>query len=218
MAIERPKLKNDDIVMRNVAKEIRKMGNKSLTLLDVGSAEEHLKDLLPKNIRYSSLDVKGKHDYIRDLDKLPLKINKKFDIIVALEVLEHTQRPHEVMKELLKLSNKDTIFFLSMPNEYNFYCRLNYLIAKKTSVQEPFMLVEKHRHIHQPRVVDIFNFFSKYIEIKKAFFCWYSRTSEHGKGIKKKMAIKIDKMLNYFSKKKPSLLSRNVLVTGKRKN
>lgn len=209
------KKKYDDIVMRNVAKEIKKLSG-NLYLLDVGSAEEHLKEMLPKNINYKSLDCKDGADYVIDLDVLPLKINKKFDIIVALEVLEHTQRPHEVMKELLKISKPDTVFFLSMPNEYNFYCRLNFLMARKTSVQEPFRIVEKHRHIHQPRVNDVIRFFSEYLKIQKVFYCWYSRTSEHGKGIKKKVCINLDKAINQLSKLRPSLFTRNVMIVGTR--
>ncbi len=208
--------KHDDIVMRNVAKEISRLKGE-LSLLDVGSDEEHLRELLPKNINYFSLDYKGDRDYIRDLDKLPLKINKKFDIIVALEVLEHTLRPNEVMKELLKLSKPNTLFFLSMPNEYNFYCRLNFLMGRKTSVQEPFKLVEKHLHLHQPRAKDVTIFFSQYIDIQKVFYCWYSRKSEHGKGIKKSLFINLDKVINKLSELKPSLFTRNVMVMGTRK-
>jgi len=211
------KIKYDDIVMKNVANEIRKMGSNGLTLLDIGSDEEHLKELLPENIKYFSLDYKGNHNYVRDLDTLPLKIKEKFDIIVALEVLEHTQKPAEVMKELLKLAKPNSKFFLSMPNEYNFYNRLNFLIARKTSVQELFKVVEKHLHIHQPRVKDILNFFSLYISIEKATYCWYSRTSEHGKGINKKIFRAVDKIINRLSSVSPSLFTRNVLVIGHRK-
>ena len=211
------KVKYDDIVMKNVAKEIRKLGSGSLTLLDIGSDEEHLKELLPENIKYFSLDYKGNHDYVRDLDKPPLKIKEKFDIIVALEVLEHTQKPAKVMEELLNLAKPNSTFFLSMPNEYNFYNRINFVIGRKTSVQEPFKVVEKHLHIHQPRVKDILNFFSSYISIEKSSYCWYSRTSEHGKGINKNIFRAVDKIINGLSSVSPSLFTRNVLVMGHKK-
>ncbi len=210
-------LKNDDLAMREIARKLKNFkGN--VSLLDIGSDEEHLRELLPKNVVYKSLDYKGEHDYVRNLDDLPLKINEKFDVVVALEVLEHTINPHAVMEEILKLSKPDTVFFLSMPNEYNFYCRLNFLLGKKTSVQEPFQVVNKHLHIHQPRVKDVLKFFSQYVKIQKVHYCWYSRTSEHGKGIKKNLSRGLDKVFNLFSKFWPSMFTRSVMVVGVRKN
>jgi len=207
-------IKNDDIVMRRVAQEIRKLPKREYKLLDIGCADKHLRDLLPSNVWYSSMDYK-EADFIRDLDKLPLNLDPywKFDIIVCLETLEHTIRPHEVMKEIVNLSTEKTIFFLSMPNEYNFYCRINFLMGRKTSVQEPFMTVEKHLHIHSPRIKDIDNFFSEYVKIHKRFYCWYSRKSEHGKF--KRLFVAIDRIMNQLAQVSPSLFSRNLMIMGK---
>jgi len=193
--------------------------NKTYKLLDVGAAEGYLKTLLPKNIKYYSLDIMGKPDYKHNLDDFPIPIrNNQFDIIVCLETLEHTSYPHRIMKELLRISKPEALFFLSMPNEYNFYCRFNYLIGKKTSVQEPFMVVEKYRHIHLPRVKDILNFFSYYLNIKEIDYKWYSCTGSHGKGFKKKISLIIDKIINKFVKIHPSLFTRSVIIKGIRKS
>jgi hypothetical protein len=209
--------KHDDIVMRKVAKEIKDLPNKNYSLLDIGASEKHLKELLPSNIDYYSLDYQGKHDFLRDLNK-PLNMDWKIDIIVCLETLEHTIKPNEVMKQILQLGDTNTLFFFSMPNEYNFYCRLNFLIGRKTSVQESFQLVEKHLHIHSPRVKDIIIFFEKYLRIEEVYFCWYSRKSEHGTIISRISFRVVDRVLNLFSYLLPSLFSRNVLIKGKMTN
>ncbi len=193
--------------------------DKTYNLLDIGAAENYLKELLPENVNYFSLDVAGKQNYIHNLDKFPMPISDdQFDIIVCLETLEHTMYPHKVMKELLRISKPNALFFLSMPNEYNFYCRFNYLIGKKTSVQEPFMVVEKHRHIHLPRVKDVLDFFSDYVHIKETDYKWYSRTGAHGTGFKKKVFLIIDKIINKFSKIYPALFTRTVVIKGIKKS
>jgi hypothetical protein len=204
-------IKHDDIVMRRVAQEIKHFPKRGYRLLDIGCADKHLKDLLPANVVYYSMDYKDA-DFIIDLDVQHLNIGCEFDIIVCLETLEHTIKPHAVMKEILKLGAKDAVFFLSMPNEYNFYCRINFIMGKKTSVQKPFRIAEDHLHIHYPRIIDIKEFFSQYIRIRKSFYCWYSRKSEHGNF--KGLFIVIDKLINQLAEVYPSLFSRNMMIEG----
>lgn len=185
-------------------------------LLDVGAGEQLLKRFLPKNIEYYSLDCTGKQDFIHDLDKLPLPLkDNSFDIIICLETLEHTIYPHKVMKELLRIAKPNALFLLSMPNEYNFYCRLNFLFGKKTDVQEPFMVAEKHLHIQLPRVKDIIKFFSSYIQIGEIDYQWYSRHGWHDKGLIGKICLILDKIINLLSKFYPPLFSRAIIVKGR---
>jgi SAM-dependent methyltransferase len=198
--------------------------NKKFKLLDVGGADRGLKKFLPQNIAYHSLDYTGKQDFVHNLEEFPLPIkDNSFDIIVCLETLEHTLYPHKVMKELLRIAKPKALFLLSMPNEYNFYCRLNYLIGKKTEVQEPFQVIDKHLHIQLPRVNDIIKFFSSYIQIKEINYQWYSRAAGDqwypitGRwyNLKGKFFVFIDKMINtFFTKLCPSLFTRTVVVKG----
>ena len=123
------------------------------------------------------MDCIGKQDFVYNLDEFPIPIkDNSFDIIVSLVTLEHTLYPHKVIKELLRIAKPKALFLLSMPNEYNFYCRLNFLIGKKTEVQEPFQVIEKHLHIQLPRVKDLIKFFSSYVQIEEVDYQWYSRT------------------------------------------
>lgn len=190
--------------------------DRKFKLLDVGAGEQLLKRFLPKNVDYSSLDCIGKQDFVYDLDKLPIPIKaNSFDIIVCLETLEHTIYPHKIMKELIRIAKPNALFLLSMPNEYNFYCRLNFLFGKKTNVQEPFMVAEKHLHMQLPRVKDIITFFSSYIKIDGIDYQWYSRTGGHNQNLKGKIFVGIDKFINIFSKLMPSLFTRAVIVKGR---
>jgi SAM-dependent methyltransferase len=192
--------------------------NKRYKLLDVGAAGHYIQQFLPDNIEYWSLDHNGKQDYIHNLDNFPLPVeSNKFDIILCLETLEHLLYPHKVMEELLRISKPNALFLLSMPNEYNFYCRLNFLLGKKTDMQEPFRVIEKHWHIQLPRVEDILQLFSEHIQIEKIDFQWYSRKSTHSKGLKTKIASVLDNAINLFAKAIPTLFARTVVVCGKRR-
>ncbi|MBS3076665.1 methyltransferase domain-containing protein [Candidatus Pacearchaeota archaeon] len=192
--------------------------NKTYKLLDVGAGPKHLKSFLPKNVRYHSLDYGGVHDYLIDLDKSKIPVKSgTYDIIVCFETLEHTLYPKKVLAELLRIAKKDAIFFLSMPNEYNFYCRLNFLFERKTFIQEPFEIAEKHLHIHYPRVKDIIVLFSKYFKILKVDYNWYSRTGSNSKSFRGKLSLFMDKIINSLIILSPSLFARNVMVYGVKK-
>ena len=120
------------------------------------------------------------------------------------------------MKELIRISKPETLFLLSMPNEYNLYCRMNFLLGKKTDVQEPFQVIEKHLHIQLPRVKDIIKFFSSYIQIEEIDYPWYSRSSARNPNFKGRFFVFIDKFINkFFTKWSPSLFTRAVVVKGK---
>jgi len=194
--------------------------DKEYKLLDVGGDTRLLAKFLSKNknIKYFSLDYFGKHDYIHDLNEFPIPIaSSSFDIIVCLETLEHLLYPHKVMKELVRIAKPEAIFLLSMPNEYNFYCRLNYLFGKKTAMQEPFKIVENHRHVHLPRVRDVNKFFSAHIKVLETDYQWQSRTGGHSRGFKSKLFIFIDNIINSIKNIKPSIFARSIIVYGKQK-
>lgn len=183
--------------------------DKKFYLLDVGAGVRMLKEYLPSNIYYVSLDYEGNQDIIHNLDNLPLPIKSRcFDIIVCLETLEHTIYPDKVMKELLRIAKPNAIFFISMPNEYNFYARLNFLFGKKTDFQKTFRTTEKHLHVHSPRVQDIISFASEYLDIERIDYQWNSRQ----KGALFSIADWIiNNVLKRISK---ALYSRTVIIKG----
>lgn len=184
------------------------------TLLDIGAGVRDLKKFLPSNIKYISLDCTAQnnvqHDIILDLDKgsdgkgrIPIKSNS-FDIVLCLETLEHLQNPSKTMEEILRIAKDDADIFVSMPNEYNFWLRIQYFLGFKDKMKEPFQIVNKHLHIHLPRVKDIKRFFGNYLNIETIFYGWDSY-----------MAPKIfNKVLTKLSRIWPSMFTRMVVVKG----
>jgi len=182
-----------------------------IKILDIG-AGEGIKRYLSKDIIYKTLDFGEKYDYNFNLDsgKLPLK-DKEFDVILCMETLEHVMYPKRVLKEIKRVLKDNGTVFISMPNEYNFVQRLYYLFGKKTLVDEPFEVVEKHLHIQKPRVKDIIQVVGGEFKIKKVWYLWQSRAS-----MTNNVAYLIDRGINVLAKIYPSMFSRMVLIEGEK--
>jgi SAM-dependent methyltransferase len=189
--------------------------DRPVKLLEIGAGNMEVKGLLPKNIIYHSMDFgnennptlnkQNKYTYMFNLDnpKIPIKDNS-YDIVVCFETLEHVMYPKRVLKEIRRIAKKNALLFFSLPNEYNFVQRSYYLFAKKTMCEEPFEVVEKHLHIHKPRVKDIISFFSEF-EIREVYYVWQS---VHIPGF-------IDKAIDFIAKICPSLFSRMVIIRAR---
>jgi len=197
--------------------------DRKFKLIDVGAANRMLRKLLPENIEYHSMDYKNYshetdevQDYIVNLDdigngaKLPLE-DGTYDIVVCLETLEHLIYPNRVIKELLRIGKDDCLFFFSMPNEYNFWSRLQFLFGVVTKSREPFIVTEEHQHIHVPTVRHSKKFFDNFIDIDKEDFVWQSRTANIYN------MPSIDNMFQFLARNYPSLFSRVYVVRGRKK-
>lgn len=100
---------------------------KGNTVLDIGSSEGFLHKLLVKQNpkkKFYTLDNSGKADFKIDLDK-PKKINKKFDTIIAGEVIEHLKSPINFVKYCKSLLNKGGRLILTTPNAIGLQYILN---------------------------------------------------------------------------------------------
>jgi SAM-dependent methyltransferase len=197
----------------------RQKNGKSAKLLEIGPGEMTLTRFLPNSIEYHSLDIgdkksysagKGKKQtYLFNLDdgKFPIK-DGTYEYVVCFETLEHVMYPERVLKEISRVAKNNAIFFLSLPNEYNFAQRIYFLLGIKTYCDEPFQVVEKHLHIHKPRVKDIINLFGSQFRIRKIEYIWQST----------KLPGFADKIINLCAQIMPSLFSRMVVITATKKN
>lgn len=90
-------------------------------LLDVGSSENFLKNYIPNNIKYVSVDITGTPTYKIDLEKEGLSHFKdnSFNTVICTEVLEHLNNLHDVFDDICRVSNKYVI--LSLPNNWLYF-------------------------------------------------------------------------------------------------
>lgn len=87
------------------------------TILDLGCMDDYLLKKLPKKFNYFGVDDEPlvNHPKIKKIRVEDLQKNKKYDIVLATEVLEHLDNPVEGMKTLKNLSKR--FILVSVPNE-----------------------------------------------------------------------------------------------------
>lgn len=95
------------------------------TLVDVGARDRVLRQYIQiDRLQYLSSDVVPGHDYCWDLEK-PLEVpSHSFEVVVALDVLEHVEMIHDALRELLRIAKKK--LFISLPNMTCLSSRLHY--------------------------------------------------------------------------------------------
>lgn len=102
--------------LRKSLSYVNKLSGK--TLLDVGYCDETAVDkILRKDFEYLGIDPnpRKKVEGMIEGSIEDFETNKKFDIVVALEILEHTKDPVVVIKKLLSFAKK--YICISVPHE-----------------------------------------------------------------------------------------------------
>ena len=120
---------------------------KTSSLLDVGCRDAILKSYLPVGIGYSGADIFDGPgvDHVCDLESgLPFQ-DGAYDVVTALDVLEHTDNIWASFEELVRVASKSIIIVL--PNLYHWSLRLQYLSGKEMGKYRlsPEPVVDRHR-------------------------------------------------------------------------
>ncbi len=96
------------------------------TLVDIGARDRVLQQYIRANeLQYLSSDVVSGHDYCWDLEKPIEASDNAFDIVVALDVLEHVEHIHAALRELVRIARNK--LFISLPNLTCLSFRLHFL-------------------------------------------------------------------------------------------
>ncbi|MEW6192560.1 MAG: class I SAM-dependent methyltransferase [Bacillota bacterium] len=116
-------------------------------VLDVGCRSGNLKRLLPgQKVRYVGTDLNPPADVLANLEHgLPFK-EASFDVVVALDVLEHTDNIHKAFGELCRVARRYLV--ISLPNVYELKSRLKFLLGRPISgkyILTPEPPLDRHR-------------------------------------------------------------------------
>ena len=121
--------------------------NQYQSILDIGCRDKELKKYLKEDVGYQGIDLNDDVDVIgHDLEKgIPFSDNS-FDIVFALDVLEHVENIHFLFSEILRVSKNEVI--VALPNMYYWKFRLRYLKGKDISdkyVLPAQKILDRHR-------------------------------------------------------------------------
>ena len=102
---------------------------KSYSILDVGCRDKSLKPLLSGVGEYHGIDLFESDEVTaHDLEKPVPFEDDRYDIVVALDVVEHVENAHQLMSELVRVAKKAVI--VSLPNMYYWRFRVRVLMGK----------------------------------------------------------------------------------------
>jgi len=123
-------------------------------VLDIGCDNGELKNFLPENTDYFGIDAdvkgiaeakrKGIKVRLMNLNTEKLNLNKRFDYIIMLDVLEHVVNPAKAINETKNCLKQDGKMIISLPNDYNFLNKIRFLLNKEI-VKNPFA---EFSHLH----------------------------------------------------------------------
>jgi len=98
------------------------------SILDVGCRDASLADEFP-TAEYAGADLnsdtRGRVKYVGDIARISL--DRKFDAVVALDVLEHLDNPSEVFDRLADAAQR--IMLVSLPNTYDLKSRIQFVFT-----------------------------------------------------------------------------------------
>ena len=78
----------------------------SYTLLDVGCRDKKLQESLPITVSYIGVDIHENEDVVsHDLENLLPFSDNSFDVVTALDVIEHLENSHQLLHELKRVSS-----------------------------------------------------------------------------------------------------------------
>ena len=102
-----------DFILFVLKNEIKK----DISILEVGGGDGYMGKLLGKNINYTNIDpssFKGFNTKKKFFEEY--RINKKYDIVICLNVLAHVNYPDKIIKKISSLLHKDSKIILSVQN------------------------------------------------------------------------------------------------------
>jgi len=103
-------------------------------LLDVGCRTGLFREMLAreqKQVEYCGLDIVSPADIIANLENgLPFR-DRSFDVVVALDVLEHVDRLHYAFDECCRVSRRYVL--VTLPNAYELRARMKFVLGQTLS-------------------------------------------------------------------------------------
>ena len=98
-------------------------------IVDIGCRDRKLKEYLSDNINYFGIDVSNESncDEIIDISQKTRFLDRQFQLLIALDVAEHTDNIYFAISEMLRISK---VCIIALPNMYKFGMRLRFVMGR----------------------------------------------------------------------------------------
>lgn len=184
-------------------------------ILDIGCYTGDLLKILPRKVNYFGVDsdaealkiaqARGAETFRIDLESEDLDFGgRKFDIIVATEVLEHLKDPAKLMSKMRDSAKDKGLILISLPNECTIYHRIKMLCGRGIDGTD----FEPHYHLHFPTLKQNDEFVSRYFKIIKKRY-WIH--VDIGGGMGRILTNLSDKFWLSLANLNPTLFARGVI-------
>ncbi len=166
-------------------------------LLDNGFSDIVSVDFIPDNFLVNEIKI-TEIDLNNDFSNIG-----KFDIVIAIEVIEHIENQFNFIRCVKNIMNNDAVFYLSTPNIENTFARMRYFLLGdiywfgKSELTGTGHISPIFKHILE------FNLSKNDLEIKKYFGnanIWFKLFKN--KNIFKKIAFILMSLVSFFMKNK----------------
>ena len=158
---------------------VKLLVNDYKSVLDVGCRDKALKTFLKSDIVYQGIDFEDNKEVIgHDLERGVPFPDESFDVVFALDVLEHVDNVQFLFQEIIRVSKKEIV--VALPNMYYWKFRLRFLKGKNISDKYIFHAhhkLDRHRWITSYNSALTFvksNSDNKKIVIEKVFYQYKS--------------------------------------------
>jgi len=102
-----------------IINELKDIFEKGMTILDIGPNDGSFTSIL-KDIGFvvTTIDIEPRKFEWEHIvgDIQTIKLERKFDVIVMGEVLEHLKKPDKAMRNIIGMSDINTVIMVSVPN------------------------------------------------------------------------------------------------------
>jgi len=122
-------------------------------LLDAGGGEGDLYSLLKNRFDVTVCDIEQSYPRNNPIDKVDLNNNlpyraNSFDYVTCVEVIEHIENPHHLIREFKKILKPHGILIITTPNISNTFSRLKFLVTGVFFCFSEAERKSKHGHIN----------------------------------------------------------------------
>lgn len=182
-----------------------------MSLLDVGCHQGEARQFF-KDIEYVGIDTLTGHEIDGGFN-----LNRKFDRIICLEVLEHLKNPRATIESICNHLYEDGILIVSLPNEASVFHRFRCLLG----LVDAECFSDQGKHLHLPSLKQCRSLLSLKSDrlkvVSEEYYISRSAAGSRQEWVGRILSVIPESLLQYLADRLPSLFARGFIFVCKKK-